>query len=436
MHCENLRDADSPHARKKKVPRPFSTFFSFSPTLCPTTPPAPSPACSSPEASSPSSFQSSHHRRHPLRRPRALLLLAAGVLTLLALAVLLGPAVGLPELPIPEHLAGYYPPPPRPAFGLGTVGTGTRRPRRRWMWARTRRSTSPTPMPRRPLPAFLSPRGQQHNGRGRLRPPYLPARHPRRRARALQPQNGARPATRVRRLLRVRTGERVPRRRVRRPRADFAPFWAVERALSSASPLNSTSPSPNTSASGSGWFHERVKAFAARLAADERDGRSAHGMSALRIRDGRVQRATYQGSYFDGDWEATIGKVCARFLRSPLYFLGDARLAFASSRLPFVLYLPRFYAKRTHTPLRRTQFASALPDMTLLITGRDEPRVVFDTQPLFAPDAVKSNVHIKQMWNNTHLTDPTPFALSPPSTAAFFAPRAGCGTPGEQGCAL
>ncbi|KAJ7461187.1 glycosyl transferase family 90-domain-containing protein [Mycena latifolia] len=365
-------------------------------------------------ATSPSSsaFQSSHHRRHPLlRRPRALLLLAAGVLTLLALTVLLGPAVGLPELPIPDRLAGYYRPPPPPPFPLdgdggneppppgGGAGHGAhghpRPPPPEDVGAHAPLDVPEHPPPPPPVdsgahaPLDVPPPSSPPSSPPPSPPPAdsnTTATDP-----AVSALLASQPATlaAARARYSLKTG-RVPPRgfdafvafaqergclvdAYAGARADFAPFWAVERALSSASPLNSTSPSAS-----SGWFRERVKAFAARLAADERDGRGAHGMSALRIKDGRVQRAAYQGTYFDGDWEATIGK-----------------------------------------------FAAALPDMTLLINGRDEPRVVFDTQPLFAAGADVESL--------THPTDATPFALSPPATAQFFAPRAGCGGEGAQG---
>ncbi|KAJ7911698.1 hypothetical protein B0H13DRAFT_2328080 [Mycena leptocephala] len=59
------------------------------------------------------------------------------------------------------------------------------------------------------------------------------------------------------------------------------------------------------------------------------------------------------------------------------------------------------------------RFASALPPMTVLINGRDEPRVVFDVGPLFEDPPSSTTAQT--------LTDPTLFTLSPPRTGAFFA---------------
>ncbi|KAJ7434890.1 glycosyl transferase family 90-domain-containing protein [Mycena galericulata] len=164
--------------------------------------------------------------------------------------------------------------------------------------------------------------------------------------------------------------------------ADFAPFWALEAASHSAA--GSASGSNGVEAKeGSGWFRTRVRTVAQRLAAapDKR------GMTALQIHGGKVVRPDYQGTYFDGDWETTVNK-----------------------------------------------FAPALPDLTVLINGRDEPRVVFDVKPLLAASYASSysstSSSDKPPQNLTHLTsltDPTPFALAPPSTAAFFATRPGCG---------
>ncbi|KAJ7177030.1 glycosyl transferase family 90-domain-containing protein [Mycena filopes] len=107
-----------------------------------------------------------------------------------------------------------------------------------------------------------------------------------------------------------------------------------------------------------GWFRERVRVVEAKLTSD------AHGIAALAIRDGKVHRPANGATYFDGDWENTINK-----------------------------------------------FAASLPALTVLINGRDEPRVVFDVGPLFddPPTAPPPP------------TDRTPFALAPPSTGAFFA---------------
>ncbi|KAJ7915958.1 glycosyl transferase family 90-domain-containing protein [Mycena leptocephala] len=110
---------------------------------------------------------------------------------------------------------------------------------------------------------------------------------------------------------------------------------------------------------GRGWFRERVEAVEKRLASD------SHGIAALAIRDGRAHKPEQPATYFDGDWEGMVNK-----------------------------------------------FASALPPMTVLINGRDEPRVVFDVGPLFE-DPLPTQA--------LTLTDPTPFTLSPPRTGEFFA---------------
>ncbi|KAJ7829716.1 hypothetical protein B0H13DRAFT_2372400 [Mycena leptocephala] len=88
-----------------------------------------------------------------------------------------------------------------------------------------------------------------------------------------------------------------------------------------------------------------------------------HGIAALAIRDGRAHKPEHEATYFDGDWEGTVNK-----------------------------------------------FASALPPMTILINERDEPRVVFDV-----------SFHPPTLAQALTLSHPTPFALSPPCTGAFFA---------------
>ncbi|KAJ7915968.1 hypothetical protein B0H13DRAFT_2451717 [Mycena leptocephala] len=90
-----------------------------------------------------------------------------------------------------------------------------------------------------------------------------------------------------------------------------------------------------------------------------------HGIAVLTIRDGHAEKPEHQATYFDGDWERTV------------------------------------------------KFASALPPMTVLINGRDEPRVVFDVGLLFEDPPTLAQA--------LTLSDPTPFTLSPPRTAAFFA---------------
>ncbi|KAJ7620445.1 hypothetical protein FB45DRAFT_930229 [Roridomyces roridus] len=135
--------------------------------------------------------------------------------------------------------------------------------------------------------------------------------------------------------------------------ADFAPFWVMENAREER-----------------GWFRERVGVVEKRLAEGD-----SHGVTALRVRDGRVVRPEYQGTYFDEAWEETIGK-----------------------------------------------FSAHLPSLTVLINGRDEPRVVFDVAPLLAANSSHSELEAL-----TSMNDKTPFAFSPSSTAEFFRGRKGCG---------
>ncbi|KAJ7688015.1 hypothetical protein B0H17DRAFT_1203215 [Mycena rosella] len=91
--------------------------------------------------------------------------------------------------------------------------------------------------------------------------------------------------------------------------------------------------------------------------------------------------------------------------------------------LPCAVAFPsamRYAPSSDSNPKSHSQFASALPLLTVLINGRDEPRVVFDTLSLFEDDP-------SQIPSLTTPHDHTPFALAPPSTRAFFAPRPGCG---------
>ncbi|KAJ6525381.1 glycosyl transferase family 90-domain-containing protein [Mycena capillaripes] len=118
-----------------------------------------------------------------------------------------------------------------------------------------------------------------------------------------------------------------------------------------------------------GWFGDRVKKLAEKLKEDSR------GITALNLSGGAVHHLAGANDYLNGDWAKIISK-----------------------------------------------FVHALPPMIVLINGRDEPRVVFDIAPLFddnpqVPSAVGS------------LADPSPFALSPPSTAEFFRSRPGCTLP-------
>ncbi|KAJ7915949.1 hypothetical protein B0H13DRAFT_2658540 [Mycena leptocephala] len=78
-------------------------------------------------------------------------------------------------------------------------------------------------------------------------------------------------------------------------------------------------------------------------------------IATLTICDGRAHKPEHQATYSDGNWEGTVNK-----------------------------------------------FASALPPMTVLINGRDEPRVVFDVGPRFENPFTQALT----------LTDPTPFLPS------------------------
>ncbi|KAJ7087520.1 hypothetical protein C8R44DRAFT_893220 [Mycena epipterygia] len=288
-----------------------------------------------------------HQRRSWLwRRPRALFLIAAGTLTLLALTALFGPAAGLP---IPDSLSEYIPSRPFPPPGSNPPPPP--------------HGGSPPSHPHPPPPP--PPDSNSHTpldtdasnaGLGNI-DAAITALY------AAQPHTPA--AARARYTL--KTGRTPPHGfdafvdyagqhgclvdAYDGVHADFLPFWQAERR-----------------APQRGWFRQRVKVVEERLKKDSR------GLTALTVRDGKVHRPEYQGTYFDGDWENTINK-----------------------------------------------FASALPPLTVIINGRDEPRVVFDALQLF-----EDNTTTTTTTSFLDLTDRTPFALSPPSTAAFFAPRAGC----------
>ncbi|KAJ7906638.1 hypothetical protein B0H13DRAFT_2505547 [Mycena leptocephala] len=141
---------------------------------------------------------------------------------------------------------------------------------------------------------------------------------------------------------------------------DFAPFWRVEMAVAAQREKDGVGKSGGRleGKGGREWFRERVEAVEKRTI--------THGIAALTIRDSRAHEPEHQATSFDGDWEGMVNK-----------------------------------------------FASALPPMTVLINGRDEPRVVFDVGPLFEDPTTLAQA--------LTLTDPTPFALSPPRTDAFFA---------------
>ncbi|KAJ7114648.1 glycosyl transferase family 90-domain-containing protein [Mycena crocata] len=315
-----------------------------------------------------SAYPNSRYR--PLhRRPRAILLFVAALLTLLAATAYFGPAAGIP---VPERFVPYYhydaerpswhdnslhansngnaPPPPHGA-GVGG-GDG---------------HAHALPPPgggngHAPLDTEAGV-GAGYSGD--------PGNYTAAAISALRALLAAQPATvaAARARYQLKTGREPPKgfdafvsfAQERRclvdayagVRRDFAPFWRAELYADDGK---------------RGWFKERVKKVAEKLLAD------SHGLTALTVKDGRVHRPDYQGTYFDGDWEATIGK-----------------------------------------------FAAHLPPMTVIVNGRDEPRVVFDAKTLFGEPSRES-----QSTNSLVLSDSTPFGLSPPSTAAFFAPRPGC----------
>ncbi|KAJ7069892.1 glycosyl transferase family 90-domain-containing protein [Mycena amicta] len=91
------------------------------------------------------------------------------------------------------------------------------------------------------------------------------------------------------------------------------------------------------------------------------------GMTTIKVKDGKVNMPSYQGTSFDNDWPRTLGR-----------------------------------------------FVSVLPDMDFLLNGRDEPRVVFDVR---APGAIEDAMSLK---------DPNPFHIAPRPTADFFKNRSGC----------
>ncbi|KAJ7286539.1 glycosyl transferase family 90-domain-containing protein [Mycena rebaudengoi] len=65
-------------------------------------------------------------------------------------------------------------------------------------------------------------------------------------------------------------------------------------------------------------------------------------------------------------------------------------------------------------PITFTKFSEYLPDMTFLINGRDEPRVVFNYRE---PNARKHAMEV---------TEKVPFDVSPHPTSDFFRDRSGC----------
>ncbi|KAJ7906633.1 hypothetical protein B0H13DRAFT_2333264 [Mycena leptocephala] len=144
---------------------------------------------------------------------------------------------------------------------------------------------------------------------------------------------------------------------------DFAPFWRMELAVAAQREKEGVGKSgggfDGIGKRGWGWFRERVDK---KLASDS----DTHGIATLAIRDGHAHKPEHQATYFDGDWEGMVNK-----------------------------------------------FASAFPPMTVLINGRDEPRVVFDEGPLYEDPPTLTQA--------LTLTDPSLFTLCPLCTGAFFA---------------
>ncbi|KAF7313245.1 CAP10 domain-containing protein [Mycena kentingensis (nom. inval.)] len=92
---------------------------------------------------------------------------------------------------------------------------------------------------------------------------------------------------------------------------------------------------------------------------------------------------------------------------------GLAALGFKDGQLRLPPYRATTYAK--DIPQHLFKIAHLMPDMEFLLNGRDEPRVVFDTQrPTAAELASQQNDH-------------TPFHITPYPTGPFFRNQSGCG---------
>ncbi|KAJ7915991.1 glycosyl transferase family 90-domain-containing protein [Mycena leptocephala] len=303
-----------------------------------------------------SSASSAYGPRRRQRRARLLLLAACGTLVLVVGSSYLyfGPSAGLP---IPDRLAPYYTHPMFPGGNAPPPPHGS---------AQDEHPHPGAPPGGRPPPI---------DGPGAVPPPNSDSSSSPDLPVLLSSQPRTLPAARAR--YTIKTSRPPPRGfdaffAFAQERGclvdgyagvwrDFAPFWRVELAVAAQREKEGVGKSGGRleGKGGRGWFRERVEAVEKRLASD------SHGIAALAIRDGRAHKPEQQATYFDGDWEGTVNK-----------------------------------------------FASALPPMTVLINGRDEPRVVFDVGPLFE-DPLPTQA--------LTLTDPTPFTLSPPRTGEFFA---------------
>ncbi|KAJ6574551.1 glycosyl transferase family 90-domain-containing protein [Mycena capillaripes] len=325
------------------------------------------------------SASASYGARRRQRRLRFLLLLGATsiVVVFLSTYVYFGPSAGLP---IPERLAGYSRPPTGGGGGGGSGWSG-------WgPWGQPGAGNAPppahggagehphgAPMPGKPPPVdglppldsssssspLSSPSNTDYSISAEsavdallsVQPSTLPS------ARAYYTLRTSRPpptgfdaffAFAQERKCLVGSYEGVWR--------DFAPFWKVEMGVAAKRQKES---GRTSGMEGRGWFRERVNKVEQRFMSDG----DSHGIAALAIRDGKAHKPEQQASYFDGDWERTINK-----------------------------------------------FAASLPPMTVLVNGRDEPRVVFDVGPFFEEGA--------RLGNSTHR--PNPLQPRPPRTAAFF----------------
>ncbi|KAF7369398.1 CAP10 domain-containing protein [Mycena venus] len=311
---------------------------------------------------------SSHHQSPRRRQKRARLLLLAAASTLVLLVgssyLYFGPSAGLP---IPDRLAPYYSRPippgggnaPPPAHGDGS-------------------HPQPPPPPGRPAPfdADIDSHSSSYDAAA------LQAHASASIAALLAHEPATLPAARA--LYMLKTGRPPPKgydaffafAKERKCLVDgyagvhreFAPFWRVEREVARQRE-NEGGRQAGMKGAGRGWFRERVRKVVDKLASD------SHGVAALTIRDGTAHKPENQATYFDGDWENTINK-----------------------------------------------FAAHLPPMTVLINGRDEPRVVFNVGPLFEDPtpSSSSSTASSAFAPALALSDPTPFALSPPRTLAFF----------------
>ncbi|KAF7290524.1 CAP10 domain-containing protein [Mycena indigotica] len=91
---------------------------------------------------------------------------------------------------------------------------------------------------------------------------------------------------------------------------------------------------------------------------------------------------------------------------------GLAAIAFKDKKLVLPPYQPTTYAK--DIPQHLFKITSLMPDLTFLLNGRDEPRVVFDTRQPGALEKIDPSA------------DLMPFHLTPSPTGPFFRNQPGC----------